>query len=275
MHQNVNNTLFQKLQNSFFLISGPCVIENEELVLQIAETVALICKKYKIPYIFKASFDKANRTSLRSFRGLGIEKGLETLLKVKRRYSLPILTDIHEVWQAEIVKEVVDIIQIPAFLSRQTDLLLAAACTQKIVNVKKAQFSEAKDMKYCIDKIISTGNKNILLTERGNCFGYHNLVVDMRNLVGLKKFSYPVIMDVTHSTQKPSEGAVSGGQPEYIPTLARAAASVGIGGLFIETHPTPAQALSDGSNMLPLHLLESVIVPALKIYQLVDTFPRL
>lgn len=253
-------TLYEKIQNTTFLISGPCVIEGEEMILRHAEKIAEIAQKLGLTYIFKASFDKANRTSLDSYRGNGIETGLKILEKVKTQFNLPLTTDIHESYQAAIVGEVVDILQIPAFLCRQTDLLLAAAATGRIVNVKKAQFLSGMDMKNVVTKLEGTGNKQIMLTERGTMFGYNNLVVDFRNIVDMKTFGYPVVMDVTHSTQKPGGmGGKSGGNREYALYLASAAAAVGADGFFFEVHENPEVALSDGPNMIPLHEFETVL----------------
>lgn len=257
--------LYQSIQNNTFLIAGPCVIENESMVMHLAEQIAKIADELKLTYIFKASFDKANRTSVDSYRGISMEEGLKILSKVKSQFNLPITTDIHESYQAPILAEVVDILQIPAFLCRQTDLLLACGNTHKIVNIKKAQFLSGAEMKYPVKKVESTGNKQIILTERGSMFGYNNLVVDFRNIVDMKSFGYPVCMDVTHSTQRPGglEGK-SGGNRQYAIYLAKAAAAVGADGFFFEVHENPEVALSDGPNMIPLHafkqlLLDSVI----------------
>lgn len=262
--------LYQKLQEKPFLIAGPCVIESEELVLEVAEFLQQLQKKYPdFVLIFKASFDKANRTSVDAFRGPGIEKGLAILKKVKDKYGLPLLTDIHEANQAEAVGEVVDILQIPAFLCRQTDLLLAASNTNCIVNIKKAQFLSGKDMVHVVNKVSSTGNRQILLTERGSMFGYNNLVVDYTGILDMMDYGYPVVMDATHSVQKPGgEGGKSGGNRAYAPLLAQAAAAIGIRGYFVETHPTPDLALSDGPNMLTLDALEKLVENLQKIHQL-------
>jgi 2-dehydro-3-deoxyphosphooctonate aldolase (KDO 8-P synthase) len=239
--------------NSLFLIAGPCVIESESHARSMAEHVAKIAADAQIPYIFKASYDKANRSSVKSFRGPGLTEGLRILGKIKSDLKVPILTDIHDASQAAPAAEVCDILQIPAFLSRQTDLLLAAAKTGRIVNVKKAQFVSPWDMTNVVEKIASTGNHKIILTERGASFGYQNLVVDMRSFPILKKLGYPVVFDVTHSVQLPGgQGHASGGQPEFIEPLARAGVSAGVDGIFLETHDHPAAALSDGANALPL-----------------------
>ncbi len=258
-------TLYQKLCSKVFLISGPCVIENEDNVFEIAEAVQKIAERLNMTYVFKASFDKANRTSVEAYRGPGIEKGLRILEKVKQRFGLPVTTDIHETWHAKAVAEVVDIIQIPAFLARQTDLLLASGETGRIVNVKKAQFLTGRDMVNVVRKLEHTQNKQIMLTERGTSFGNNNLVVDFRNVVDMLAFGYPLVMDVTHSVQKPGgDGTKSSGDNRYAPYLAQAAAAVGVRGFFFETHPDPSKALSDGPNMIPLDKLESVLRNTLK-----------
>ncbi|HXJ04030.1 MAG TPA: 3-deoxy-8-phosphooctulonate synthase [Candidatus Acidoferrum sp.] len=248
------------LGNPLFLIAGPCVIESEAHARKMAETVSKISADAAIPYIFKASYDKANRSSVKAFRGPGLKEGLRILAKIKSDLNLPILTDIHETSQAQPAAEVCDILQIPAFLARQTDLLLAAANTGRIINVKKPQFLSPWDMSYVVEKISSTGNHNILLTERGASFGYQNLVVDMRSFPILQKLGYPVIFDVTHSVQLPGgQGHASGGQPEFIEPLARAGVAAGVDGLFLETHDNPAEALSDGANALPLSQLPALL----------------
>lgn len=254
----------------FTLIAGPCVIENEDMILDIAEAVSEITTRLGIQYYFKASFDKANRTSVTSYRGPGIEEGLRILQKVKSDYNLNVLTDIHESCQAEPVSKVADIIQIPAFLCRQTDLLLAAGKTGKIINVKKAQFLSPQDMKHVIAKIESTGNHNIMLCERGSTFGYNNLVVDMTGIVEMKKYGYPVVFDATHSVQKPGgNGSSSGGNREYVEYLAKAAIAVGADALFMEVHQDPENALSDGPNMIQLNKLEDMLIRILKVYDAV------
>lgn len=246
--------------NPLFLIAGPCVIESESHARMMAECVAKIAGDAGVPYIFKASYDKANRSSIQAFRGPGVNEGLRILAKIKHDLRLPILTDIHETSQAAPAAEVADILQIPAFLARQTDLLLAAAKTGRVVNIKKAQFLSPWDMKNVAEKVASSGNQNILLTERGASFGYNNLVVDMRAFAVLRKFGYPVVFDVTHSLQLPGGlGHASGGQPEFIETLARAGVAAGVDGLFLETHDNPAQSLSDGPNALPLAQLPEVL----------------
>jgi len=252
--------LYKKLQNEKFIISGPCVIENENMVMHLAENIKKMSEKLNFPYIFKASFDKANRTSLDSFRGFGIDEGLRILEKVKTEFELPITTDIHEPNQAKIVSEVVDILQIPAFLCRQTDLLLEAGKTDKIVNIKKAQFLDGKDMIFPVQKVLSTGNNKIMLTERGSMFGLGNLVVDFRQIIDMKEFGYPVIIDVTHSTQKPSSlNGKSGGDRKYAPYIAKLGNAVGVNGFFFEVHQNPEEALSDGANMIYLKDFEGIL----------------
>lgn len=258
-------TLYDKIKSNTFLLSGPCVIENESMIMNLAEKISIIAEELKFTYIFKASFDKANRTSVDSYRGPGIKEGLRILQKVKDTFGLPIVTDIHESHQAKQIAEVADILQIPAFLCRQTDLLVESANTGRIINVKKAQFLSGMDMKHAVSKIESTGNKQIILTERGTMFGYNNLVVDFRNLIDMKTFGYPVCMDVTHSLQRPGGlGGKSGGNREYAPYITKAAAAVGADGFFFEVHENPDMALSDGPNMIPLHefkaLLEDCVV---------------
>ena len=254
----------------FKLIAGPCVIESEENVMLVAKKIKEITDKLDIPFVFKSSFDKANRTSINSFRGPGLEEGLRILNKVKTELNLNVTTDIHEPYQAEEVAKVVDIIQIPAFLCRQTDLLVAAAKTGKTVNVKKAQFLAHWDMKNVVGKIEESGNTDIMLCERGTSFGYNNLVVDMTGLVEMKKFGYPVVFDATHSVQKPGgKGNCTGGNREYVEYLAKAAIAVGADAIFMEVHPDPDNALSDGPNMVKLDELEEILVKLKKVYQAV------
>jgi 2-dehydro-3-deoxyphosphooctonate aldolase (KDO 8-P synthase) len=246
--------------NSFFLMAGPCVIESDEHVLKMARAINEVAGRAGVPLIFKASFDKANRTSIHSYRGPGLEKGLGALRRVKEETGLPILTDIHEPWQAAPAAKVCDVLQIPAFLSRQTDLLLAAGRTGAVVNIKKGQFVSPQEVQHAIEKVRSTGNERIVLTERGSSFGYNNLVVDMRSLPLLRQTGYPVVLDVTHSVQLPGgAGTASGGQPEFIEPLARAGVAAGLDGIFLEVHDDPAAALSDGSNALPLAQLEPLL----------------
>jgi 2-dehydro-3-deoxyphosphooctonate aldolase (KDO 8-P synthase) len=253
-------------RDRFTLIAGPCVIESEELVLEIAGKLKEICSKLNINFVFKSSFDKANRSSIYSDRGPGIEKGLEIIKKVKEQYNVPIITDVHEPWQCEKVAEVVDILQIPAFLCRQTDLLVAAAKTGKPINVKKGQFLAPWDMKNMVNKLVESGNENIMLCERGTSFGYNNLIVDMTGLIELKKLGYPVVFDATHAVQKPGgNGSTTGGNREYVKYLIRAALSVGVDAIFAEVHPDPDTAKSDGPNMIRLDEIEDILKIAIKI----------
>ena len=249
-----------------FLIAGPCVIESEQLAIETAGRIAEIAKSLGIPYVFKSSFDKANRTSIKSFRGPGLEKGLQVLAKVKTQVGVPILTDVHTEEQATEAGQVVDVLQIPAFLCRQTDLLIAAANTGKVVNVKKGQFLSPLEMANAVKKIEECDNRRIVLTERGSSFGYNNLVVDMRSFPILRSFGYPVVFDATHSVQLPGGGGTkSSGQREFIEPLACAAAGAGVDGFFMEVHPDPDEALSDGPNMVPLHQLKSLLERVMRI----------
>jgi 2-dehydro-3-deoxyphosphooctonate aldolase (KDO 8-P synthase) len=253
-----------------FLIAGPCVIESEAHAMMMAEKLGAIAGELGVPYIFKASYDKANRSSVASYRGPGLKDGLAILEKIKRRTGLPVLTDVHDVPQVGPAADVCDIIQIPAFLSRQTDLLVAAGKSGAVVNIKKGQFLSPTEMGNAAEKVASTGNEKIILTERGNSFGYQNLVVDMRSLPIMRKFGYPVVFDVTHSVQLPGgEGKSSGGQPEFIEPLARAGTATGVDGIFLEVHDNPAKALSDGSNALPLSQFRSLMAKILSIAALV------
>lgn len=264
--------LIEEIKNdkNFLLIAGPCVIESEENVMLIAKKMKEITDRLEINYYFKASFDKANRTSINSYRGPGIDEGLRILRKVKDELGLRIVTDIHEPWQAKRVAEVVDIIQIPAFLCRQTDLLVAAAKTGKLINVKKAQFLAPWDMKNVIGKLYDSGNDNVMLCERGTSFGYNNLVVDMTSLVEMAKLDVPVIFDATHSVQKPGgKGNTTGGNREYVKYLARAAAAVGVDGFFFEVHPDPDKGLSDGPNMVKLEDMEELLKELIAINKVV------
>lgn len=257
--------------NRFTLLAGPCVIENEEMVFEIASRVQKIAENLDINLYFKASFDKANRTSISSYRGPGIDKGLEILKNVKKELKIKIVTDIHESWQADPVSEVADMIQIPAFLCRQTDLLVAAAKTGKYINVKKAQFLAPWDMKNVIDKLVESGNSNILLCERGTSFGYNSLVVDMSGIYEMKKWGYPIVFDATHSVQKPGgNGTSTGGCREYVEILAKAAVAAGADALFFEVHPNPLVALSDGPNMVFLDEFEGLLSRVLKVYKAVN-----
>lgn len=257
--------------NKFKLIAGPCVIESEENAMLIAETIKGIAERLNLDYYFKASFDKANRTSIASYRGPGIEAGVEILKKVKKQYGLKIATDIHEPWQAVKVAEVADIIQIPAFLCRQTDLLVAAAKTGKLINVKKAQFLAPWDMKNVVKKLEESGNNNIMLCERGTTFGYNTLVVDMTGIVEMKKFGYPVVFDATHSVQKPGgKGTATGGNRSYVEPLAKAAIAAGADALFFEVHPDPDNALSDGPNMVRLSEFENMLKKIIPVYEAIN-----
>lgn len=255
----------------FQLIAGPCVIESEEQVLSIAAQLKAITDELGIPFTFKASFDKANRTSINGFRGPGIKDGLRILQKVKHTYGVPICTDIHEAWQAEPAAQVADILQIPAFLCRQTDLLVAAAKTGCCVNIKKAQFLAAWDMGNCLKKVQESGNNNVMLCERGTSFGYNTLVVDMTGLRVMKEFGVPVIFDATHSVQKPGgNGTSTGGNRAYVEYLAKAAIAVGVDGLFMETHPDPDHAKSDGPNMVPLGEMKELLIKLQRVYEAVQ-----
>ena len=250
--------------DKFFLIAGPCAVESKDICFEIAAQLVAITNELNIPFIFKASYKKANRTKLDSFTTIGEEKALQILSDVKAHFNIPILTDVHETLDCNKVKDIVDVIQIPAFLCRQTDLLLAAGKTGKTVNIKKGQFVSAEMMQFAVEKILSTGNKNILLTERGTLFGYNDLIVDFRNIPILKQSGFPVIFDATHSVQQPNKPeGISGGKPEFIETLSKCAVAAGVNGIFLETHPNPSAALSDGANMLALsevkRLLEKLI----------------
>lgn len=256
------------------LIAGPCVIESEDFTLKMAREIAQVCDRLQIPFIFKSSFDKANRTSANSFRGQTMQEGLRILQRVKKEIGVPVLTDIHESDQASVVAEVVDVLQIPAFLCRQTDLLLAAAGTGRAINVKKGQFLAPWDMKNVVKKLEAGGAKNILLTERGTSFGYNTLIVDFRALPQMRELGYPVVFDATHSVQMPGgQGDKSGGQRQFVPYLARAAAAVGIDALFMEVHENPEVALSDGPNMIPLAALENLLKQVIGIRQSLNYNP--
>ncbi len=261
--------LYRKLKdnsNNFFLMAGPCVIENEQMPFEICEKLKEICERLDIDLIFKASYRKANRSKIDSFSGIGDEKALKILGEIRKKYALPVVTDIHSAEEAEMAAEYVDILQIPAFLCRQTDLLLAAAKTNKIINIKKGQFLSAQSMKHVADKVLSVGNEKIILTDRGTMFGYQDLIVDFRSIPIMQSFNYPVVMDITHSLQQPNQSeGVSGGLPQMIETIAKAAIAVGANGIFMETHPNPSQALSDGKNMLALDQVESLLEKLIKI----------
>lgn len=258
---------------NFFLIAGPCVIENEKMPLEIASFIQKISDKLKIPFIFKASYRKANRSSLHSFTGIGDEKGLDLLAEIKNKLHLPVLTDIHTETDAALAAKYVDVLQIPAFLCRQTDLLLAAAKTEKPVNVKKGQFVSPEAMQFAVEKIRSAGNNNVMITERGTTFGYQDLIVDFCGIEAMKKNKCPVILDVTHSLQKPNQASgTTGGKRTLIETLAKAGIAAGFDGIFIETHPHPEEALSDKTTMLPLNQLEELLIKLLKIHKAVNNF---
>jgi len=268
------NFSLDKLKNqqsgNFFLMAGPCAIEGEDIAMRIAEKIVTITDKLHIPYIFKGSYRKANRSKGSSFCGIGDEKALKILEKIGKTFDVPTVTDIHAHEEAAMAAAYVDVLQIPAFLCRQTDLLIAAAQTGKVVNVKKGQFLSAGSMKFAVEKIVEAGNNKVILTDRGNTFGYQDLIVDYRGLPEMQSFNVPVVMDCTHSLQQPNQSSgVTGGKPELIGTIAKAAIAVGADGLFIETHPDPANAKSDGANMLHLDLLEELLVKLIRIRQAV------
>lgn len=271
--QTFLKTLFDKQsydENNFFLLAGPCVIESEALVMKVAGKVSEICRNLGIPYVFKSSYRKANRTSAHSFTGIGDMPALELLKKAGETFSVPTVTDIHSPEEAVMAASYADILQIPAFLCRQTDLLEAAAKTGKIINVKKGQFVSGPAMKFAVEKINTSGNDKVMLTERGNSFGYTDLVVDYRNIPWMQEHGVPVVMDCTHSLQQPNQSTgVTGGNPQLISTIAKAAIAAGADGLFIETHPNPAAAKSDGANMLPLDLLEGLLTQLRDIRQII------
>lgn len=256
---------------NFLLIAGPCVIENETIPMKTAEKLAEISDKHKIPLVFKASYKKANRSRIDSFTGIGNEKGLKLLKKIRNTFQIPVITDIHSETEAYIAAKYVDILQIPAFLCRQTDLLVAAAKTEKIINIKKGQFLSGESMNHAVQKVRNAGNNNIMLTERGTTFGYQDLIVDFRNIPVMKRNNVPVILDVTHSLQQPNQTkGVTGGQPDMITTMAKAGIAAGADGVFLETHPNPAIAKSDGANMLKLDNLEELVAKLIPIYQTVN-----
>lgn len=271
---NVNKVKVKNFEiggnNRFTLIAGPCVMESIEIMDEVAGKIKEICDRLGINYIFKASFDKANRSSIHSYRGPGIEEGMKMLKFIKEKYNIPVLTDVHEAWQCDMVAKVADVLQIPAFLCRQTDLLIAAANTGKAVNIKKGQFLAPWDMKNIVVKMEESNNKNIMLCERGSTFGYNNMVVDMRALLEMRKFNYPVVFDVTHAVQKPGGlGTATSGDREYVYPLLRAGLAVGVDAIFAEVHPNPIEALSDGPNMLYLKDLEEILKVAIEIDKII------
>lgn len=274
MYPRISN-LHHTESGLFFLLAGPCVIEGEDMAMRIAEKIVSLTDRMKIPYIFKGSYRKDNRSRLDSFTGIGDEKALRILRKVRETFDVPVVTDIHTAAEADMAAAYVDVLQIPAFLCRQTDLLLAAARTGKVVNIKKGQFLSAGAMRFAAEKITESGNENVMLTERGTTFGYQDLVVDYRGIPEMQAFGCPVVLDVTHSLQQPNQtSGVTGGMPKLIETVARAGVAVGVDGLFMETHPEPAKAKSDGANMLPLDRLENLLARLVVLRQAVDSFSR-
>lgn len=259
----------------FFLMAGPCVVEDADMLKTVAETACRITERLRIPYIFKASYRKANRSRLDSFSGIGDEKALKLLADIRRGFGVPVVTDIHNPEEAAIAAEYVDVLQIPAFLCRQTDLLVAAAKTGKVVNIKKGQFLAPEAMSFAAGTVRDAGNPNVMLTDRGTTFGYYDLIVDMRGIPAMQNLGYPVVMDITHSLQQPNQtSGVTGGQPEMIETIARASVAAGVDGLFIETHPNPAIAKSDGANMLALDRLESLLERLARIRETINAFGK-
>lgn len=257
----------------FFLMAGPCVVENESMLREVAETACRITERLKIPYIFKASYRKANRSRLDSFSGIGDEKALKLLAGIRREFGVPVVTDIHNPEEAAMAAEYVDVLQIPAFLCRQTDLLVAAARMGKVINIKKGQFLAPEAMAFAAGKIVEAGNPNVMLTDRGTTFGYYDLIVDMRAIPTMQRLGYPVVTDITHSLQQPNQSSgVTGGQPEMIETIARASVAAGVDGLFLETHPDPSVAKSDGANMLRLDLLEGLLERLCRIRETINAF---
>jgi 2-dehydro-3-deoxyphosphooctonate aldolase (KDO 8-P synthase) len=269
---NIPGIKFIKSGN-FLLIAGPCVVESEEVISETANHLIKLSEKYQIPFVFKSSYRKANRSKGDSFAGIGDIKALKILADVRRKYSIPVITDIHNPDEAEMAAEFVDILQIPAFLCRQTDLLVAAAKTGKWINIKKGQFLSGASMRFAVEKVKESGNNNIMLTDRGNMFGYQDIVVDFRNIPIMKEIGVPVIMDITHSLQQPNQAeGVSGGRPEMIETIGKAAISVGADGIFIETHPNPAVAKSDGANMLKLSEMEKLLIRLVALRKTINSF---
>lgn len=270
----MGNPLYNSLQkqSSIFLLAGPCVVESQQLCFEIAEEVKKTCVDLNIPYVFKASYRKANRSRIDSFSGIGDDKALQILADVKSKFDLPIVTDIHSAEEAALAGQVADVLQIPAFLCRQTDILVAAARTGRIVNIKKGQFLAPSSMKYVAQKVVDSANNNVMLTDRGTMFGYGDLIVDYRGLVEMQEFGFPVILDITHSLQQPNQASgVSGGKPEMIETIAKAGVAVGVDGFFIETHPEPHNAKSDGANMLKLDLLPKLLKKIVKLKNAVNS----
>lgn len=258
---------------NFFLIAGPCVVEDYAVCDQIANYIKQLSDRYQIPLIFKASYKKANRSRLDSFTGIGDREALNILKEIKHKYNIPVITDIHTVEEAYTAAGSVDVLQIPAFLCRQTELLIAAAKTGKAVNIKKGQFLAPESMKFAIDKVVQSGNRKVLVTERGSMYGYNDLIVDFRGIVEMQKFQYPVVLDITHSVQQPNQTTgISGGRPDMIETIARAGIAVGADGIFLETHPSPEKALSDGTNMLKMNYLEDILLKLLKLRQTINKF---
>lgn len=262
--------LVDSSSENFFLLAGPCVVESEEMAMRIAEQIVEITEKLNIPYVFKGSYRKANRSRLDSFTGIGDEKALKILRKIHDTFEVPTVTDIHTAEEAVMAAEYVDVLQIPSFLCRQTDLLIAAARTGKVINIKKGQFLSPQAMRFVADKVVETGNRNVMLTERGTTFGYQDLVVDYRSIPEMQRFGYPVILDVTHSLQQPNQtSGVTGGMPQLIETIAKAGIAVGVDGIFIETHENPLEAKSDGANMLKLDLLEGLLTKLVRIREVI------
>jgi 2-dehydro-3-deoxyphosphooctonate aldolase (KDO 8-P synthase) len=269
MLSKINNLQHQKSGN-FFLIAGPCVIESEKIAMEIAEKTLNICNKLEIPFIFKGSYRKANRSRIDSFTGIGDKEALSILKKVGEKFNIPTLTDIHSEEEASIAAQYVDVLQIPAFLCRQTDLLVAAARTGKIVNIKKGQFLSPKSMEHAVTKVKESGNNTIMITDRGTMFGYQDIVVDFRGIPTMKQFGVPVVMDITHSLQQPNQDSgITGGNPKMIEIISKAAIATGVDGIFLETHPNPSKAKSDGSNMLELDKLEELLVKLVKIRKVI------
>jgi 2-dehydro-3-deoxyphosphooctonate aldolase (KDO 8-P synthase) len=265
MLAKINNLQHQRSGN-FFLIAGPCVIESEETAMEIAEKILNICNRLEIPFIFKGSYRKANRSRMDSFTGIGDKEALSILKKVGEKFNIPTLTDIHSEEEASIAAQYVDVLQIPAFLCRQTDLLVAAAKTGKVINIKKGQFLSPKSMEHAVTKVKESGNNTIMITDRGTMFGYQDIVVDFRGIPTMKKFGVPIVMDITHSLQQPNQDSgITGGNPEMIDTISKAAIATGVDGIFLETHPNPSKAKSDGENMLELDKLEKLLIQLIKI----------